>query len=176
MDAPKNQPMPAAADAPEPRATWRAVPAWDRSAVLQRLAQHLRALALRVTGEVGDVERERCPESDHARQRRKEERPELSGLGLAGIKRGRLREHRAESPRLPVRPGKKGDPEEDQEWRLDVEEEADRFDPLVDHEHVDSPEEHEAAELGDVDAGDPDTREVEVKKGKGRPKKKEVSL
>jgi hypothetical protein len=37
-------------------------------------------------------------------------------------------------------------------------------------------EEDEVSDIVSIDAGDPDTREVEVKKGKGRPKKKEVSL
>jgi hypothetical protein len=32
------------------------------------------------------------------------------------------------------------------------------------------------SDIVSIDAGDPDTREVSVKKGKGRPKKKEVSL
>jgi hypothetical protein len=37
-------------------------------------------------------------------------------------------------------------------------------------------EEDEVSDIVSVDAGDPDTREVSVKKGKGRPKKREVSL
>jgi hypothetical protein len=37
-------------------------------------------------------------------------------------------------------------------------------------------EEDDVSDIVSVDAGDPDTREVSVKKGKGRPKKKEVSL
>ena len=37
-------------------------------------------------------------------------------------------------------------------------------------------EEDDVSDIVSVDAGDPDTREVAVKKGKGRPKKKEVSL
>ena len=37
-------------------------------------------------------------------------------------------------------------------------------------------EDDEVSDIVSVDAGDPDTREVSVKKGKGRPKKKEVSL
>ena len=37
-------------------------------------------------------------------------------------------------------------------------------------------EDDEVSDIVSVDAGDPDTREVAVKKGKGRPKKKEVSL
>jgi hypothetical protein len=37
-------------------------------------------------------------------------------------------------------------------------------------------DEDDVSDIVSVDAGDPDTREVAVKKGKGRPKKKEVSL
>ena len=37
-------------------------------------------------------------------------------------------------------------------------------------------EDDDVSDIVSVDAGDPDTREVSVKKGKGRPKKKEVSL
>jgi hypothetical protein len=37
-------------------------------------------------------------------------------------------------------------------------------------------DEDDVSDIVSVDAGDPDTREVSVKKGKGRPKKKEVSL
>jgi len=37
-------------------------------------------------------------------------------------------------------------------------------------------EEDDVSDIVSIDAGDPDTREVSVKKGKGRPKKKEVSL
>jgi hypothetical protein len=34
----------------------------------------------------------------------------------------------------------------------------------------------DVSDIVSIDAGDTDTREVSVKKGKGRPKKKEVSL
>jgi hypothetical protein len=37
-------------------------------------------------------------------------------------------------------------------------------------------EDDDVSDIVSIDAGDPDTREVSVKKGKGRPKKKEVSL
>jgi len=39
-----------------------------------------------------------------------------------------------------------------------------------------SREDDDVSDIVSIDAGDPDTREVAVKKGKGKSKKKEVSL
>ena len=46
----------------------------------ERLAEHLVALRVGVTGEVGNVERQRGPEADHRGRAREEKRPELAGL------------------------------------------------------------------------------------------------
>ena len=50
-----------------------------RNRQAEGLADDLRVLRLGIAGEVGDVQRERCPVANHRRQRRKEEMEKAAG-------------------------------------------------------------------------------------------------
>src|SRR6476620_49827 len=96
-----------------------------------RLPDDLVALTFGVAGEIGDVERERGPEPDHARQGREEEGPELSGLRLAGIKRRGVGQERAEATGVAVGAPEQKETEGEEQRGLDIQEQTDRFDALV---------------------------------------------
>ncbi len=113
----------------------------------QRLAERLVALRVGVAAEVGDVQRQRRPEADVGRQGREEEGPELARLRPAGRELRGLRQHRPEAAGPPVGPGQQRQAQHDQQRRLDVQQDADRLDALVDHQHVDRPEGQEAGQL-----------------------------
>ena len=70
----------------------------------ERLADDLVALRFGVAREIGNVQRERRPKTDHARERGKEISPELSGLAAGPRQMRRLRQDRPETARLAVRP------------------------------------------------------------------------
>lgn len=97
------------------------------------------------------VERKRGPEANHAGEAGAEKAPELAGFRLARTERRRLRQDRAEAAGIDVSPGQEREPERDQERRFDIQKETDRFDALVNDEHIDPPEKHEANELGQRD-------------------------
>src|SRR5205807_1236680 len=118
----------------------------------ERLPDDLVALGARVTREVGNVERQRRPKSDHARQAGNKERPELAGFGLTGIERGGLREDRPEAAGIPISPREQQQTKRDKQRRLDVQQKPDRFDSFVDDEHVDAPKEEEADKFRQSDA------------------------
>src|SRR5205807_3348824 len=121
----------------------------------ERLPDDLVALGARVTREVGNVERQRRPKSDHAGQAGNKERPELAGLGLTGIEGGGLREDRPEAAGIPISPREQQQTKRDEKRRLDVQKKPDRFDPFVNNEHVDAPKKEEADEFrqGDAEEG-----------------------
>ena len=117
-----------------------------------RLPEDLVALALRVSGEVGDVERERGPKADHRGERGEERRPELPLLRPSGIELARRVDHRPEAARLDIRPCEQRQPHEDQKRGRELLEDPNRLHALVDEVDLDRPEPEEAQQLGRVDA------------------------
>ena len=98
------------------------------------LAGDLGFLGVGVAGEVGDVEGEGGPEADHAGEGGEEEGPEVAGLRLSGREGGGLAEHGAESAGGVIGPGEEDKPEDDEERRFDVEEDADGLNAAIDDE------------------------------------------
>ena len=101
-------------------------------------------------------------------ERGHEEREELPGLRLARIERRRLREHRPEAAGVRVCPPQQHQPERDEQRRLDREQHADRVDALVDHPHVDAPENEEADELRQRDAESAERRRLRERRHEDR--------
>src|SRR5690242_9999963 len=82
-----------------------------RGGEAEGLADHLVALAASVAGEVGNVERNRGPETDHPGERRNEKAEEFA----EGMKFGRRRKHGTEAAGFAAGPEKKGESNEKQE-------------------------------------------------------------
>src|SRR4029077_9048881 len=90
----------------------------------ESLADNLIALAAGVAREIGNIERDGGPETDHPGERRDEEAEELAeGLKFRG--RG---EHGAEAAGSAAGPEKKSQPDEEKERSGDALQEADGFD------------------------------------------------
>src|SRR5204862_6993866 len=82
----------------------------------QGLAENLIALRNRIARKVGNIERERGPESDHTGQGGKEKSKELAAFGLARSECGRLRKDRPESTGVTVSPIEKQETEGEEQW------------------------------------------------------------
>src|SRR5215470_18932695 len=116
----------------------------------QRLAEHLLALPAPEAREVGDVEGQRRPETDHRGQRRREHGPELA-------QRRELRrrvEDGAQASGARHRPREQGSREHEHDGRRPVLEHAHRVHTVVDDPDVEDPEEREGDRARDAQAQD----------------------
>src|SRR5580692_568581 len=103
-----------------------------RGGKAQGLAQHLVVLAASVACEVGNVQRHRSPKAHYAGERRNEEAEKF----LEAVKFRRCREHGAEAARFSFGPQKKGETDEQEEWRGNALQKADGLDAAQDDENI----------------------------------------
>src|SRR6185503_2341017 len=106
----------------------------------ESLAKHLRALALRVSSEIGDVERKSCPVSDICSQCSREQRPERS---RALLKLHRVAKNATQAPAISNCPDEKSNPAKQKKWCRPALENLDAFRTLENDPHLDEPENRE---------------------------------
>ena len=114
------------------------------------LADDLRALVLRVAGEVGDVHRQRDPVADVGREAGAEQRPEALVVGDQ-LRRGR--EDVADPAARVEAPDQQRDARAEQQRRGVALEELDALDAAQDDRHLDQPEDAERDRLVAADVG-----------------------